>query len=90
MSGACTKNDVIYADCAATRPLSDAVRAAMEPYLDGGKFGNASSIHRRGRDAARAVLDARCRIAEVLGCDRICVSNKLPDALVQGAHMENH
>lgn len=58
---------VIYADCAATQPLTPAVRAAMEPFLDL-RLGNASSAHASGREASRVIREARQRIADVLGC----------------------
>lgn len=57
----------IYADHAATTRITDSVRAAMEPYLTT-CFGNASSAYGAGRAASRAVLQARRRIASVLGC----------------------
>ncbi len=57
----------IYADHAATTPLRDEVRAAMEPF-EQDRFGNPSEPHWAGR-AARAGLDAaRRRVAELLGC----------------------
>lgn len=58
---------MIYADHAATTPITDSVRAAMEPYLRE-RFGNASALYRAGREASRAVLAARKTIADVLGC----------------------
>jgi len=57
---------VIYLDNAATTPLSPEVREAIEPFL-GGSFGNPSSRHPLGIEAARAVERARERIALVLG-----------------------
>jgi cysteine desulfurase len=57
----------IYADHAATTPLRDEVRAAMEPF-ERDRFGNPSEPHWAGR-AARAGLDAaRRRVADLLGC----------------------
>ncbi|MDH5589628.1 MAG: cysteine desulfurase [Gemmatimonadota bacterium] len=56
----------LYFDHAATTPLRDEVRAAMEPCLHG-NFGNPSSIHRWGREAAAALDGARARVAEALG-----------------------
>ena len=58
---------MIYMDHAATTPITDSVRAAMEPYLTTA-FGNASASYGAGRAASRAILSARCRIAAVLGC----------------------
>jgi cysteine desulfurase len=56
----------IYLDNAATTPLSDASRAAMEPFL-GERFGNASSVHAPGREARKAVDEARERVAAAVG-----------------------
>ncbi len=55
----------IYLDHAATTPLSPAVLAAMTPYFTG-VFGNASSIHGEGREAKRAVENARRQVAKAL------------------------
>lgn len=59
-------NPYIYADNAATTPLSPLALEAMMPYLTG-EFGNPSGIHRVARDAALALSDARSRIAALLG-----------------------
>lgn len=61
------KKPFIYVDHAATVPITDSVRAAMEPFLSTA-FGNPSSAYGAGRAASRAILDARRRIAAVLGC----------------------
>ncbi len=58
--------DPLYLDHAATSPLRPEVREAMAPFLDA-RFGNASSRHRWGREAAAALEDARADVAEVLG-----------------------
>lgn len=57
---------MIYLDNAATTPLDEDVLNAMKPYLTG-CFGNPSSQHRFGREAANAVLNARDEIAAILG-----------------------
>ncbi len=56
----------IYLDHAATTPLREEVRAAMAPY-QGERFGNASSLHRWGREARGALEDARADVAEAIG-----------------------
>jgi cysteine desulfurase len=56
----------VYLDHAATTPLSAAARAAMEPFL-ADRFGNASSVHAAGREARKAVDEARERIAVAVG-----------------------
>ena len=58
--------DPLYLDYAATTPLREEVRAAMSPYFDG-IFGNPSSTHRWGREAAAALAEARSVCAEALG-----------------------
>ena len=57
----------IYLDTNATTPIASEVAAAMWPYLKQG-WGNPSSGHWYGREAARAVSDARSRVAGLLGC----------------------
>ncbi len=59
----------IYLDHAATTPLRDEVRAAMEPF-GSDRFGNATSSHAWGRHARAALEDARDRIADALGARR--------------------
>jgi cysteine desulfurase len=61
--------DPIYMDYAATTPVREEVRAAMDPFL-GETFGNPSSIHRFGRQASAALEDARAQLAEALGARR--------------------
>jgi len=56
---------MIYLDYNATTPLCDAAREAMEPYFSK-HFGNASSIHRAGRNARAAVDNARDKIAALI------------------------
>lgn len=56
----------IYLDHAATTPMRPEVRDAMAPFMDR-VFGNPSSAHRWGRDAAAALADARAECAETLG-----------------------
>ncbi|MER3500142.1 MAG: cysteine desulfurase NifS [Candidatus Fervidibacterota bacterium] len=57
----------IYLDYAATTPLDPRVLEAMLPYLTE-LFGNPNSIHSLGREARKAVDEAREKIAEVLCC----------------------
>jgi cysteine desulfurase len=56
---------MIYLDYNATTPLCEAAREAMEPYFSK-NFGNASSIHRAGRNARAAVDNARDKIASLI------------------------
>jgi cysteine desulfurase len=56
---------MIYLDYNATTPLCEAAREAMEPYFSK-DFGNASSIHRAGRNARAAVDNARDKIASLI------------------------
>ena len=58
----------VYADNAATTPVSREVINAMTPIFEQ-EWGNPSSLHQKGRDAKDVLDDARARIAAVLGCD---------------------
>lgn len=58
---------MIYLDHAATTPIDKKVLEAMLPYLKE-NFGNPSSQHALGRASANAVVGARDKIAELLGC----------------------
>ncbi len=58
----------IYLDHSATTPVRDEVFAVMEPYLRG-RFGNAGSVHRFGRESRRAIDDAREQVAALLRAD---------------------
>lgn len=58
----------IYADYAATSPVSEAVLNEMLPYFTE-QFGNPSSLYKYGRNARKAVENARERTAAVLGCE---------------------
>jgi cysteine desulfurase len=57
-----------YLDHAATTPMRAEAIEAMLPFLTE-RFGNPSGAHRLGRDARRAIDDARDTMAEVLGCE---------------------
>ncbi len=57
----------VYADNAATTPVSEEVIAAMEPCFREA-WGNPSSQHAKGREAAALLDDARKRIASVFNC----------------------
>ncbi len=59
-------NQLIYADNAATTPLSPTVLEAMMPYLTT-HCGNPSSLHQAGQEVRRAVEEARATVAEKLG-----------------------
>jgi len=56
----------VYADNAATTPVSETVLNAMLPYFRE-EYGNASSIYRKGRDAAKAIRLAREKVAKGIG-----------------------
>ena len=55
----------IYLDNAATTQMSDAVKQAMEPYLQE-NYGNASTAYSIGEDARREIEKSRAVIAETL------------------------
>lgn len=58
----------IYMDNAATTRVTEPVFEAMKPYFCE-TFGNPSSVHAFGRDARRAVEEARRQVAFALGCE---------------------
>ncbi|PZF38153.1 MULTISPECIES: cysteine desulfurase family protein [unclassified Curtobacterium] len=58
---------MFYLDRAATTPVRREVLEAMWPYLTG-VFGNPSSTHGVGDEAARGLTAARAAVAGVLGC----------------------
>jgi cysteine desulfurase len=61
------KPRTIYLDHAATTPVDPAVVEAMLPYWTE-FYGNASSLHHKGREASDALEEARKTVAGVLGC----------------------
>jgi cysteine desulfurase len=68
--------DPVYLDHAATTPVRQEVREAMEPFF-GPRFGNPSSTHRWGREARAALDEARERVARCLGAhpDEVCFTS---------------
>ena len=56
----------VYADNAATTPISERAKAEMIKYMDA-EYENASSLHSFGQTAAAALMDARERIAKCFG-----------------------
>lgn len=59
---------LIYMDNAATTSVRPEVLEAMMPYFTQ-YYGNASSIHSFGRNARRALENARKQVAAALGCE---------------------
>ena len=57
----------VYLDNAATTKLDPKVFKEMMPYLTD-NYGNASAIYKIGRDARRAIEDAREKVASILNC----------------------
>ena len=58
----------IYLDNAATTKMSRTAIDAMLPFMDG-TYGNPSSLHSVGQAANEALVNARERIAKLLGCE---------------------
>jgi cysteine desulfurase len=56
----------VYLDYNATAPLLPEALEAAVPYYTS-MWGNASSIHRQGREARMAVEDARAQVAQLIG-----------------------
>lgn len=59
---------MIYADNAATTKTSKTAIEAMLPFLDK-IYGNPSSLHSAGQQAAEALFAARSEVAALLGCN---------------------
>ncbi len=60
--------DRIYADCAATTPISESALQVMTECMRI-HYGNPSSTHQDGREAARILEDAREKIAVCIGAE---------------------
>ncbi len=56
-------------DHSATTPVDPAVREAMLPYFSE-KFGNPSSLYAIGREARRAIEEARQKVADLIGAKK--------------------
>jgi cysteine desulfurase len=61
-------NKKVYLDYSATTPMKKEIVDEMMPYFTE-KFGNASSIYSLGREAKKAVDEAREQIAKAIGAD---------------------
>lgn len=57
---------LIYADNAATTPMSETVFEAMKPYMTE-FYGNPSSLYRFGQQAKKAIAQARQQVATAIG-----------------------
>ncbi len=57
---------IVYLDYAATTPVDERVLDAMMPFLRE-RYGNANSLYALGRDAYKAMEDARERVAASIG-----------------------
>ena len=66
----------IYLDHAATTPTAPEVLAAMLPYFSE-CWGNASAVYATGREARRAVENARKEVAKAIGAlpQEICFTS---------------
>ncbi len=60
---------LIYMDHSATTPVDPAVTETMFPYFSE-KFGNPSSLYQIGREARRAVEEARQKVADLIGAKK--------------------
>ncbi len=60
------KTHRIYLDYAASTPVDDRIKDAMEPFWKE-KFGNAGAVHTEGREAEEALDRARKSVADVFG-----------------------
>jgi cysteine desulfurase len=62
-------NRQIYMDHSSTTPVDAAVAEAMLPYFSE-RFGNPSSLYSIGREARRAMEDARANVADMIGAKK--------------------
>jgi cysteine desulfurase len=62
-----TEKADIYLDHAASTPTDPQVVEAMLPYFSE-IYGNASGLHKQARGSARAIDEARQKVAHILGC----------------------
>ncbi|MBQ9067969.1 MAG: aminotransferase class V-fold PLP-dependent enzyme, partial [Eggerthellaceae bacterium] len=62
-----TVDEIYFDNAATTRPTPEAVCALTNALV--GEYGNASSIHARGKAAKQVLEDARAIVAEALGVD---------------------
>ncbi|WP_405496337.1 cysteine desulfurase family protein [Streptomyces sp. NBC_00096] len=74
----------IYLDHQATTPLDPRALDAMMPYLTT-SYGNPNSAHSHGREAAKAVVTARRRVAHLIGA-----KNPVEVVFTSGATEANH
>ncbi|KMO96012.1 cysteine desulfurase family protein [Streptomyces roseus] len=74
----------IYLDHQATTPLDPQVLEEMLPYLTTA-YGNPNSAHAYGREAAKAVAEARRRVAHLIGA-----KNPVEVVFTSGATEANH
>lgn len=59
----------VYMDYAATTPVAPEILEKMTPYFHD-HFGNASSVHFYGREAKKALNEARAKIQKVIGAEK--------------------
>ncbi len=59
----------IYMDHSSTTPVDSEVAGAMLPYFSD-RFGNPSSLYSIGREARRAMEDARAKVADLIGAKK--------------------
>ena len=60
---------IIYFDNAATTKVKQEVLKEMEPYF-GEQYGNPSSLYTIGRNAKKAIENAREKVANLIGADK--------------------
>ena len=77
----------IYLDHAATTPVAPEVLEAMMPFFSD-SWGNASAVYATGREARRAVEDARKQVADAIGAQpqEICFTSGGSESDNQAIH----
>ena len=59
----------VYMDHSSTTPVDPVVAEAMHPFFSG-KYGNPSSLYTIGREAKRAIEEARQKVADLIGAKK--------------------
>ncbi|MEM2111734.1 MAG: cysteine desulfurase family protein, partial [Candidatus Bathyarchaeia archaeon] len=60
----------VYMDYASGMPIDERVLEAMMPYFTQ-KYGNPSSVHSMGSEARSAIEEARAKVADLIGAEKI-------------------
>ena len=79
----------VYADNAATTPVSPTVFAAMKPFYTD-LYGNPSSLYSVGREAKKHLELARADVAACLNAEQLGDQRDCPSACQKGEEAHHH